>query len=311
MDSVFIHSFAKLNREVPFDNEKRNEAFSLLLEQGEKNNFEVYLSRYNFYNKRNRKLRKAWIYENKKWKKVKNKKVGVFYYHGKTKGIAEECKRIQKLINLPIINHLELEQVCDDKLLTYNIFPELSPKTFIVNDFYELQRIIYYIKSKKVVLKPRFGSNGIGIVILNKDKLRNGIKKDTVVQEFVDSSNGILNVKKTHDLRIIIIDGKINHAYIRVPKYNNLLCNAYLGAKKVFIRNDEIPFSVLKRIKKIDSHFQHYGHRVYSADFAMDENKKPWLIELNSKPGMLFYDKAPHLRIKYFNKLFKAFKQLV
>jgi hypothetical protein len=311
MNSVFIQSFIKFNRGVPFVNEKRNEVFSLLLKTGIKHNFQAYLSRYEYYNKRSRKLRKAWTFEEGRWKQVKDKRVNLFYYHGKTRGIVEECKKIQKIINLPTINHLELEQVCDDKLLTYNIFPELSPKTFMVNDFYELQRIIHYVKSKKVVLKPRFGSNGRGIVILDKNKLRNGIKKDTIVQEFVDSSNGVLDIKKTHDLRVIIIDGKINHSYIRVPKYKNLLCNAYLGAKKIFIRNDEIPSSILKRIKKIDSHFQHYGPRIYSTDFAMDENNKPWLIELNSKPGMMYYDKAPQLRLKYFNKVYKSFEGLV
>lgn len=311
MNSVFIQSFIKFNRGVPFVNEKRNEIFSLLLKTGIKHNFQAYLSRYEYYNKRSRKLRKAWTFEEGRWKQVKDKRVDLFYYHGKTRGIVEECKKIQKIINLPTINHLELEQVCDDKLLTYNIFPELSPKTFMVNDFYELQRIIHYVKSKKVVLKPRFGSNGRGIVILDKNKLRNGIKKDTIVQEFVDSSNGVLDVKKTHDLRVIIVDGKINHSYIRVPKYKNLLCNAYLGAKKIFIKNDEIPSSILKRIKKIDSHFQHYGPRIYSADFAMDENNKPWLIELNSKPGMMYYDKAPQLRLKYFNKVYKSFEGLV
>ena len=257
------------------------------------------------------KLRKAWTFENNKWKQVKNRKVDLFYYHGKTKGILEECKKMQKIINLPTINHLELEQVCDDKLLTYNIFPELSPKTFIVNDFYELHRIIHYLKSDKIVLKPRFGSNGKGIVIMDKKHLRNGIKKDTIVQEFIDSSKGILNIQKTHDLRIIVVDGKINHAYIRTPKNKSLLCNAYLGAEKTFIKNDEIPSSILARVKKIDSHFKYYGPRIYSADFAMDENNKPWLIELNSKPGMIWYDKAPHLRIKYFNKLYQTFKKLV
>ena len=311
MDSVFIQSFIKFNRGAPFANEKRNEVFSLLLKTGIKHNCQAYLSRYEYYNKRSRKLRKAWTFEEGRWKQVKDKKVNLFYYHGKTRGIVEECRKMQKIINLPTIYHLELEQVCDDKLLTYNIFPELSPKTFMVNDFYELQRIIHYVKSKKVVLKPRFGSNGRGIVILNKNKLRNGIKKDTIVQEFVDSSNGVLDVKKTHDLRVIIIDGKINHAYIRVPKYKNILCNAYLGAKKIFIRNDEIPSSILKRIKKIDSHFKHYGPRIYSTDFAMDENNKPWLIELNSKPGMMYYDDAPKLRIKYYNKLYQAIKGLI
>lgn len=310
MKTVFIHSFVKFNREAPFLNEKRNEVFSILLKQGIKNDFKAYLSRYDFYNKRNRKLRKAWTFEDGKWKVEKDKKVDLFYYHGKTRGIKEECKKVQKLINLPTINHLELEQVCDDKLLTYNIFPELSPKTFVVNDFYELQRIIYYIKSNKVVLKPRYGSNGKGIVILDKNQLKNGIKKDTIVQEFIDSSNGILGMKIVHDLRVIIVDGKINHAYIRTPKKGSMLCNAHLGARKIFLKNEEIPSSIIRKVKIIDSHFKHYGPRAYSADFAVDENNKPWLIELNSKPGMLFYDDAPHLRVKYYDKLYQAIEGL-
>ena len=92
---------------------------------------------------------------------------------------------------------------------------------------------------------------------------------------------------------------------------HSLISNASLGAKKTFIKNDEIPSSILNRIRKIDHHFKHYGPRVYSADFAMDENNKPWLIELNSKPGMMYYDKAPHLREKYFNKLYQSFNKLL
>ena len=311
MDSIFVHSFARFGKGTPFKDENRDKAFSVMLSRGIQKGYETYLSDYKSYNKRKKELKKAWIFEDGKWKKVKNKKVSLFYYHGKTRDIYDECKKIKKIINLPTLNHLELEQVCDDKLLTFNIFPDLSPRTFVVNDFYELQRVVNYIRSDKIVLKPRFGSYGRGVVVLDKRRLTNGIKKDTIVQEFVDSSKGVLNIKKVHDFRIIVIDGKINHAYLRIPKNGSLICNASLGADKIFIENEEIPYSILKRVKNIDKHLRHYGPRVYSADFAVDENRKPWLIELNSKPGMIFYDKAPELRTKYFDSLYKSFNKLL
>lgn len=311
MKSLFVHSFVKFNRDHPFANSRRNEAFALLLTRGKKHGYKVYLSRYDYYNKRSRKLRKAWIFTEEGWKRVKDKKVDLFYYHGKTKDIHSEAKKVEKLCNLPILNHLELELVCDDKLLTFNIFPDLVPKTFLVNDFYELQRVLHYVKTDKIVLKPRDGSNGNGILIMEKKKLRNGIKKNTVVQAFVDSSKGICGIKKRHDLRVVVMDGKIDHCYLRIPKNGSLLGNAAQGAKKIFLKKSSLPSSIRKRIKIIDRHFKHYGPRVYTTDFMMDENNKPWLIELNSKPGMLYYDDAPKTRVRYYDHLYQTMNKLV
>lgn len=309
MHSLFVHSFINLDIPVPFANKLRSDAFSIFLEQAPKHNFEACLSRYEYYDKNKKQLKKAWIFEDGKWKKVQNRKVDLFYYHGKTEGILEECKKLEKVLNLPTLNHLDVEKICDDKLLTYEIFPDLFPKTFIIHTFYDLQKVIHNIKTDKVVLKPRFGSQGRDVIVLEKNNLKNGIKKDTIVQEFIDSSKGVLNIKKVHDFRVIMMNGKINHAYIRTPK-QGLICNASLGADKTYIDNDEIPCSILNKIKKIDSYLKQYGSRVYSADFAMDKNKKPWLIELNSKPGMMYYSKAPELRLKYFNQLYKIFSRL-
>ena len=309
MRSLFVHSFVKFNNHNPFIKERRNEAFSALLSKGIDHNFNTYLSRYDLYNKRTKTLKKAWVYDDK-WKVVKNKKVDLFYYHGRTKNIYSECRKVKKVLNLPIINHLELESVCDDKLLTFNIFPDMVPKTFLVNDFYELQRVLYFIKTDKIVLKPRDGSNGNGIIIMSKKNLSNGIKKNTIIQEFVNTSHGICGVKKIHDLRVVIIDGKIDHCYIRTPANGSLLCNVAQGGRKIFLKNSELPSSILRRVKIIDSHLEHYGPRIYTADFMMDENKKPWLVELNSKPGMLYYDNALKVRDRFYNNLYKTIAKL-
>jgi len=310
MKSVFIHSIAKFNRELPFKNKRRNEAFSVMLNQAKKNGFKAYLSRYDFYDKNTKKLKKAWVFD-EGWKIVKDKQVDLFYYHGKTRNINKEIMKVEKINNLPILNHLELESVCDDKLLTFNIFPDMVPKTFLVNDFFELQRVFHYIKTDKMVLKPRDGSNGRGIIVMEKKKLTNGIKKNTIVQEFIDSSNGICGIKKMHDLRVIIIDGKIDHCYLRIPKKGSYLGNAAQGAKKIFLKISDLPSTVIRRVKIIDKHFEHYGPRVYSADFIMDPNGKPWLIELNSKPGTMWYDDAPQTRKRYYNHLYQTLTKLV
>lgn len=309
MKSLFVHSFIRFNREDPFLSKRRNKAFSILLSRGNLHNFSAYLSSYDYYNKSNKKLKKAWIFDGK-WKKVKNIKVDLFYYHGKTRDIYTEVKNVKKILNLPILNHLELELVCDDKLLTYNIFSEMMPKTFLINNFYGLQKVLHFIKTDKIVLKPRDGSNGDGVLIMPRDKLKNGIKKNTIAQEFIDSSYGVCGIKKQHDLRVVIIDGKIDHCYLRIPKNGSFLANAAQGASKIFLEASDLPSSILKRVKIIDKCIEQYGPRVYTADFVMDPDKKSWLIELNSKPGMLYYDNALKTRVKFYDNLYKIMHKL-
>ena len=309
MKNVLIHSLSKFHKDKPFGNERRNESFSVMLKQGKKAGFNVFLSRYEFFNRRNKQIKKAWVYKEGKWEKVYNKKIDLCFYHGKTQDINREATRIQKALNIPIINHMELEQVCDDKLLTYNIFPELLPKTFLVNDHYELHRVLHYVRTEMVVLKPRYGSYGRGVMILPKNKLKNGILKDTIVQEFIDSSKGIFDIHSVHDLRVIIIDGKIDHAYIRIPKQGSLISNATRGGKKIFIENSQITSNIKRIIKKVDRHFQSYGARVYSVDLAIDKDNKPKVIELNSKPNTLFYEEALQTRERFYKNIFKSLKQ--
>ena len=311
MTGIFIHSLSKFHKDKPFSNKRRSDSFSVLLDEGNKAGFNVLLSRYEFFNKQKKTLSKAWTLKDGKWEKVHNQKADLCFYHGKTQDINREAVKVQEKLNIPIVNHMELEQVCDDKLLTYNIFPELVPKTYLINDHYELSRVLHYVRTNMVVLKPRFGSYGRGVMILPKDKLKNGILKDTIVQEFVDSSNGILNIKSVHDLRVIVIDGKIDHSYIRIPKQGSLISNATRGGKKIFISNSEIPGNIKKIVRNVDSHFQHYGSRVYSVDFAINENGKPKVIELNSKPNTLYYEGQEKTRERFYKNLYKSLSKVV
>ena len=136
MQSIFVDARVKFHRQLPFKKERRNEAFGVMSEIGNVQDFNLYFSRHEFYNKKSKSLKKAWIFKDGRWEIVKSKRIKLCYYHGLTKNMTIESRKIQERINVPILNHLELEQVCDDKVLTYNIFPDLVPKTFLVNDFY-------------------------------------------------------------------------------------------------------------------------------------------------------------------------------
>lgn len=306
MKSIFVHAACTFKRERPFFNSKRNKIFPIFLKEGEKKGLNVFISSFNEFNPKNRTVRHAWIFDDC-WKIVKNKKVDLMYYHGKNiesemigkKAVAEKLK---------MVNHPHVEVLCDDKAVTSMKFPEISPKTFLVNSATQLQKAIKFIGTNKVVLKPRFGSFGNNVFIVNKHKLHGAIHRDTILQEFIDTSEGIhkLQISGFHDLRIIVVDGKIDHCYVRMAPHGSYTANMTRGAIKHYYDPEDLPRSVLNHVKYIDSEIKHYGSRIYSADFIFDQDQKPWLVEMNSKPGTLYYNDHPEIRLKYYRNIFRS-----
>ena len=309
MLNIFVNSFASFRDKKlkPFFNPLRTKVFSVLLQQGEKNNANMFLSNIKKYNPRKKELKKAWIFENNKWKRVFNQKVNLMYYHGKNEPSYEICRKI----NLEVVNSPKFELLCDDKLTCYKFFPEFTPKSFLINNHYDLAKALKFIETEKVVLKPRFGSYGNGVIILDKKDLRNGITKNTILQEFIDSSNGLsgMGIKKVHDLRVVVINGKIDHCYARIPKKNFLISNVTRGASKIYFHPSEICSKVKLLLNKIDREVKKFNPRIYSADFMMDNNKNCWLVEMNSKPGTLYYNDKPRIRERYYSNVVKALKK--
>lgn len=311
MLNIFVNSIASFNRnkEKPFFNDLRNNVFSILLSQAEKHNVNLFLSNIKEYDQRKKELKKAWIFTNNKWETVSNQKVNLMYYHAKNEPSYEICSKI----NLNVVNRPDFELLCDDKLKCYTSFPEITPKSFLINNHNELAKALKFIQTEKVVLKPRFGSYGKGVIIINKKDLRNGITKNTILQEFVDSSDGLsgMGIKQTHDLRVVVINGRVDHCYARIPKNNSLISNVTRGASKVYFNPSEIHSKIKLLLKKIDKSVSDFYPRIYSADFMMDNNKNCWLVEMNSKPGTLYYNDKPKIRERYYSNVVKSLKSSV
>ncbi len=310
MNSIFIHDLARFDSDRPFLNERKNDSFASFLEAGLDNDVEVCVSNADNFNKRNKRIKKAWIYDDK-WKKVRSKKAELCYYHGKTMNIYNELTTLKQKLNIPIVNHTSIETICDDKLLTHEMFPALVPPTFPLQSIHEFYKAMKMIGSDKVVLKPRFGSRGMGVFVYDKQNILDVLPRNVLAQQFIDSSNGILGIKSVHDLRVTIVNGRLDHAYLRLPERNSLICNAAQGGSKVFLDLDDLPSEIISTAKMIDNTLKIYGTRVYTVDFMKDNNGRFWVIELNSKPGTAYYDGKERIRYRFYSNVIKAVKKML
>ncbi len=171
------------------------------------------------------------------------------------------------------------------------------------------------LNSEKVVAKPNIGSNGEGVLISDKKdvlaKLKN-FETDMILQEHIDSSDGVPGiVEGVHDFRITIVGNQIFYAYLKVPEGNSLLCNVAQGGRMIFIDNSEIPSEVKNICDDIVNKLSGFKTVSYSIDLARDKDGKYKLIEMNSRPGILFNEEEGELQKKYYEAVAKRFSALM
>ena len=194
----------------PFLTRKMNRAYAIFAKRARKKGLNLFLANYKAY--QNSVIKQAWVYS-KKWRKIDNIKPDIIYsrfnkaiYEGFTKNKRIENLKYKMHEQVGLFNDPELEEFCWDKCMTAELFPKISPKTFLVNTLRGLKIVLPGIKSSRIVLKPRYGTLGEDVIITSKDKLPEKISKNTVVQEFIDGSDGVKGLtKRYHDMRIIII----------------------------------------------------------------------------------------------------------
>ena len=313
---ILFTSSAKWSKRktTPFNDAKLNKAYALFARKGKAHGLNVFLAFYNEYSKGT--LRKAWFYD-RGWKKIKDVEID-FVYSRFNRAVFKDHKKYKRAENfkykiiesIGMINHPELEEFCWDKSMIHDIFPEFTPKTFLVNSRRGLNVVLPAIKSEKVVIKPRYGTLGGKVLITDKKHIPKKIDKNTIIQEFIDTSNGIKGlVKSYHDLRVIIINGKIDHAHIRVPKKGLLTANMANGGKKIFITNGQIPKKIVKIVKKVDRLLKRYKPRIYSIDFLFDEKQIPFIVECNSSPVIQRYAYGKFAKPEFYDSILKTIKK--
>ena len=272
----------------------------------------MYRASYQWYDYEKHIFKHAWIFENKggKWKKTNNVKPDLIY--DKTKARLEVYRQ-KELIrkHYPFINDLHFTQIIDDKFLTSLIFDQWSKKSYLVGSRGDLQRIIPKIKTAKIVIKPLMESGGKGIVIGSKKEAA-GVSIDgtRLVQEFIDSSAGIPGIcRGYHDLRLVFINEKLIYAYARKPQKGGLLANLAQGGSLTIVPKNKLPKTLVPVIKYANEVFSTFDPRIYSIDFMFDKSGKPWIVELNSMPGLYFSPNEKSSMMEMYRELLKVFQK--
>jgi glutathione synthase/RimK-type ligase-like ATP-grasp enzyme len=218
-----------------------------------------------------------------------------------------------KKIGTKVLNPIEFKTLCADKFATFKYLGKLMADSYLIKNKKDLkENIKHFSEDELVVLKPVGGMQGKGIVVSKASKIiKKNLRsnKEYVLQKFVDTSKGITGiVGGLHDLRVVIVGGKIVWCHVRQPKKGTYLANVALGGSIKEIRIDEIPSYVLKAVRKIQKLIdKKYNFPLYSIDFGVS-GKKPFVFELNDQIG--FPRKDMKNKNRFIESIMKSLERL-
>jgi glutathione synthase/RimK-type ligase-like ATP-grasp enzyme len=288
--------------EKPYSKQS-NESYGYFSERAIERGIKLVHAHYEWYNQG--RLEKAWIFDGE-WEKVENIEIdGVFdKFH-----FSEETKKLKEMMGdeVGILNNPALEELCKDKLMTYERFRGEMPET---KDFSSENAVEMLEEYGKIVIKPRFAFGGKGIHIVDDEEDIPEIEEDYVIQRYIDSSGGIEGiVEGTHDLRGIVVNGELKAGYVRYS--DGEISNVSQGGSQHAVSPEEFPESALHLIQQVNEELE-YSPCLFSVDMFFDENERPWIVELNSKPGIGFYgdEEMKEQLVPVMDSLVDAFKQL-
>lgn len=306
--AVLWDSEINMEGEKPFEVEKWNIDYEAFSEEAEKSNIEFFLS--NFKQYENGSLKEAYVYRDGEWHREEDVELdGVF---DKFK-FDEETRELKYEIaeQLPVLNHPELEELCKDKLATYERFPDWVPETKKATRE-NIQEMIE--RDGRAVVKPRYDFGGKGIQILESIVDLEPVEpEDHIVQEFVDASKGVpeTDYSGIHDVRSIVVSGELTSGFIRMPD-EGLISNVMQGGSMEVFPPEKYPESAMTAIKEVAEEIREYEPSVYSVDLVFDAEGEPRVVELNSKPSLSFHDderlKEDKMRVvKKMVEIFRGF----
>jgi glutathione synthase/RimK-type ligase-like ATP-grasp enzyme len=140
----------------------------------------------------------------------------------------------------------------------------------------------------------------------------NKLEEKTIAQDFIDSSRGICGiVNGTHDLRLVFINEELIYCYIRQPQNGSLLANISQGGQMTIVEPREVPKNILLLAKDVQKVFRQYPIKIYTIDLILDKKQRPWIVELNTMPGMYFCDDQKKWMDKFYLELIKTFKKII
>ncbi|MBI2427066.1 MAG: ATP-grasp domain-containing protein, partial [Candidatus Kerfeldbacteria bacterium] len=230
---------------------------------------------------------KGWEYKGGRWQRTKPYRAEMLWDKASERYRTHKQELAKRHF---MVNHPVFSRLTDDKLFTSLLFFHLSPRTVAVKSPREIARALQLIRGSKLVLKPNAGLGGKGIHVIDRRELRPSlITGEMIVQEFIETKKGIRDISiGRHDLRIELLNEKIFRSYVRIAQEGKYLANFHQGGSGLWVPQSRIPRSVLPIVREISLVFRQFTPLYYTIDFLFDRNDKPWVVEINCRPGIKF-----------------------
>ncbi len=296
----------------PFETDLYQYSYEFFYNLCKENGIRIFRASYQWYDYEKHFFKYAWIFDKSgnKWKRVKNIHPDLIY--DKTKSRMEVYHKKELIRERhPFINDLDFTRIIDDKFITSLIFSKWSKQSWIVNSANDVALFIKKIKTEKFILKPLSESGGKGIYVLDKksDLKLAPFQKTYLIQEFIDSTSGIRGIcKGMHDLRLVFVNDKLIYSYIRQPQKGSFLANLAQGGTFKIVPKNKLPKSIVPIIKYANNIFSSFNPRVFTIDLMFDKKQNPWIVELNSMPGLYFTEEEKPYMIQMYKELLHIFK---
>ncbi|MEM1108012.1 MAG: hypothetical protein AAGH99_04895 [Planctomycetota bacterium] len=286
----------------PFDNVTYRDSYLSLVQQCGEKDISVYISSPSDINIGESQWA-GWGFDGKGWYVTDLPKPMLVFdkFQSRTGEDRSLKKSLERVV--PVLNATRLSDLLQDKFESYEKFKKHMIPTVDLhrnsqpsdNDIGYLDSLISHSdfvegSERQYVVKPKNGFKGRGVCIVEgTTSPKSLMDEDFVLQPFLETGGGIQGINAVlgrHDLRVLLLNGDPVMAYARMPSESDFVSN---GGEVVYLDLDEIPSKVISICKKIDSELKSDSeYRFYSIDFGFGPSGRPWVFELNAKPGLVW-----------------------
>jgi hypothetical protein len=292
------------DQEIPISDPKYRTAYELFYDLARAQGLSIIRSSVQWYD--GKRFTKGWSYDKGQWKRVRSYTPHIienkcsFGYAVPSRLILNQLE--ERFI---VVNQFRTEVLMNDKYLTTLLFQKFFPKTIFIRSTAEMITAIRQIPGSRVVVKPVVGTGGKDVRILSKRSARKKeIQCPSLVQTFKDTSRGVPGVSRgIHDLRIHFLNAKPFYAYIRQPKLGKLVANIAQGGTMTMVPLRQLPRTLDPIFLQVQNIFRGFHPTFFSVDVMFDRQEKPFIVEMNSKPGIYFPPEARSEQIRIFRRL--------
>jgi glutathione synthase/RimK-type ligase-like ATP-grasp enzyme len=266
--------------------------YEQLIQSAEARGLHCYLTFLPWYDRAIQRYAQLLTYAQDRWSIIPNTLSPQLIYD-KTNGITflhDYTLLAESSSHTLLCNQMEFTMLVSNKLYANVLFPDFFKPYHISFNRQDLQRLLTDLPGTHAVVKQALGNSGKQVMISSKEELaQQSFDYPVLVQEFIDSTAGIPGIMKgMHDLRVMCFDDRIIQSYIRQPAPGMLLANIAQGASVMMVELHRLPASVLEIVQQVQRRFQVFYPAIYTIDFIFDDKGRPWILEMNTKPGLFF-----------------------